>query len=189
MGLVANPSMALDASDDAPDKVVKDDKKTFKKQKAKKVTRDLNATVKIDQDDGPSKCGIKSIAHSMGAFWQQTGEKYCELTGLPLAKLKSKPVKFPGIDDGQLEQKNWEQKGKTGHYCGQDPYEGSLRCSVCTLGLAASNMQPRPRNHQMESQLRYPNAQTLMLHRSDERLHPGEFLLRSGAQTTPYGVL
>ena len=47
----------------------------------------------------------------MSSFFQQTVEKYCELASVKESSLSSRAFKFPGIDDHQLDETGFENKG------------------------------------------------------------------------------
>ena len=63
----------------------------------------------------PSKCGIKGLRYEMENFCDQCVDSYCELAGVDRKSVTpAKPLLFPGIDDHQLKEENFEIAGNLG---------------------------------------------------------------------------
>ncbi len=59
----------------------------------------------------PSKSGIRALRYDVSSFFQQTIEKYCEPPIVKESSLSSRVFRFPGIDDHQLDEASFENKG------------------------------------------------------------------------------
>ena len=100
-----------------------------------------------------SPSGIRAIRYDMSSFFQQTVEKHCELASVKEQSLSSRVFKFPGIDDHQLDETGFENKGNLADIASKILMKAPLWCKVYAMGSFASYLHFGTRGYQMEPKL------------------------------------